>query len=233
MSPCGLPLISLSPLKSYLLVIIVTPSTQRPPRTYLQWSQLGLLLIAVEENTRHGELPGLSTGWGRASERPSKVGACFYLDPSWSQSGLVWSWCSVGLFIFCRRVPESSCECWAKTWMAVIAVLFNIMESPAHRRWWRRGWQTVKENLLNKWMKFVLGTFLLHIQGTSLLESVPGGPRLALIWASPVHCSSPYSSHLSPAERVCSQASHPVVNSLRAGVAFPLGPQCKHRAGAS
>ena len=171
--------------------------------------------------------------WEGASERPSRVGACFYLDPSWSQSGLVWGWCSVELFIFHRRVPESSCECWAKTWMVVIAVLFSIMESPAHRRWWKRGWETMKKYLLNKWMKFVLGTFLLHVQGASILESVPGGPRLALIWASPVHCTSPYSSHLSPAKRVCCQASHPAVNSLRAGVSFPLGPQCKHRAGAS
>ena len=27
--------------------------------------------------------------WEGASERPSRVGAHFYLDPSWSQSGLV------------------------------------------------------------------------------------------------------------------------------------------------
>lgn len=32
------------------------PSTQRPPGTYLQWSELGLLLVAMKENTHHGEL---------------------------------------------------------------------------------------------------------------------------------------------------------------------------------
>ena len=73
MSPCGLPLISLSPLKSYLLVIIVTPSTQRPPRTYLQCHHHGLR--AILGLPLGCPLPGPIAGLGRVrfdSRSPSR-----------------------------------------------------------------------------------------------------------------------------------------------------------------
>lgn len=49
--------------------------------------------------------------------------SCFCLDPSQTQSGLVW-WCgSVKLFMVIQRVPWLSFQCQANSWLLGLFVL--------------------------------------------------------------------------------------------------------------
>lgn len=110
------------------------PSTQRPPGTYLQWSELGLLLVAMKEREHPpwGNCELLSM---RMAERTYSIWARFCLDPSWSQSGFVWCWCSVKLFTFNKRTPQPSCDVSARPRPGCQdCFLFTIIESLLHRR---------------------------------------------------------------------------------------------------
>ena len=48
--------------------------------------------------------------------------SCFCLHPSWPQSGLVWYWCSIKLFMFNKRTPI--CVCQASSHMLTYVMCF-------------------------------------------------------------------------------------------------------------
>lgn len=50
--------------------------------------------------------------------------SCFCPAPSRSQSGLVWCWCSVKLFLPDRRTPRPSWWCQASSWVSGGYLLF-------------------------------------------------------------------------------------------------------------
>lgn len=63
----------------------------------------------------------------RMAERTYSIWARFCLDPSWSQSGFVWCWCSVKLFTFNKRTPRPSCDVSARPrpgWMSGLLSLY-------------------------------------------------------------------------------------------------------------
>lgn len=80
------------------------PSTQRPPGTHLQRSELGLLLVAVKENTHHGAL-----GASHAGVRKDLQGLGLFL----SRSILVIEWpCLVLMFCEIVYIPQENAIAW-------------------------------------------------------------------------------------------------------------------------
>ena len=50
----------------------------------------------------------------------------FCFAPLWSQSGLVWWWCSMERAMFNRRTPWAHCECQTGSWLFGVAFCFSI-----------------------------------------------------------------------------------------------------------
>lgn len=114
-SPRGLPLHS-SPTSWSSLSM---PSTRRPPGTHLQRSRLGLLPVAVKENTHHGAL-GASQS---AGVRKDLQGLGLFL----SRSITVIEWPCLGL-MFCEIVyiPQEN----ATAWLWVPGLASSLSSSP-------------------------------------------------------------------------------------------------------
>ena len=72
---------------------------------------------------------------------------CFFLDPTKSQSSLLWFWHALKLFLFSRIIPQPSCEWQASSqqhqglpttpgisWLSVAAAL-SLRVSPPKEAW--------------------------------------------------------------------------------------------------